>query len=255
MNNFWCTSAIAPPDLRNQFATVPLLVARDPLGIKPLYYAQTPEGFCCPRSCARFSEQVAVPRKLSLDALTSYLLFGERLGTGHDESNNFLGFSAGHPRLLLHLPDRRRTPRPRPWRGSQEIPGSTGPANRCEISSGLAKIAEASGSICPCIFSPTFPSERPLEWSLFERNSAHCRSARSKMYTKFHTRVSRHCFRRKLRWLDGCRAHGYFPQGKFHSGGAEMLLLVAPKRSRLSTNLRWTASILTLFPGCSPGRP
>src|SRR5574340_558927 len=38
--------AFALLDLRNHFATVPLLfLARDPLGIKPLYYSQTKHGF------------------------------------------------------------------------------------------------------------------------------------------------------------------------------------------------------------------
>ena len=38
--------AFALLDLRKQFATVPVLfLARDPLGIKPLYYAQTAKGF------------------------------------------------------------------------------------------------------------------------------------------------------------------------------------------------------------------
>src|SRR5207244_10945848 len=33
-------------DLRERYATAPILfLARDPLGIKPLYYTQTPEGF------------------------------------------------------------------------------------------------------------------------------------------------------------------------------------------------------------------
>src|SRR5207244_1351042 len=38
--------AFALLDLRERYATAPILfLARDPLGIKPLYYTQTPEGF------------------------------------------------------------------------------------------------------------------------------------------------------------------------------------------------------------------
>src|SRR6516162_9580708 len=38
--------AFALLDLRERYATAPILIlARDPLGIKPLYYTQTPEGF------------------------------------------------------------------------------------------------------------------------------------------------------------------------------------------------------------------
>ncbi|HEY4978897.1 MAG TPA: hypothetical protein VII25_07030, partial [Candidatus Acidoferrum sp.] len=69
--------AFALLDLRHHFATVPLLfLARDPLGIKPLYYAQTSEGFCFASELRAILASRTVPCKLSPDALTSYLLFG-----------------------------------------------------------------------------------------------------------------------------------------------------------------------------------
>ena len=106
--------AFALLDLRNHFATVPLLfLARDPLGIKPLYYAQTSDGFCFASEVRAMLASGCIPRKLSPDALTSYLLFG---GVSEPVTLIETVFSvpAGH-RLLLHLPDRRRTPRARPW--------------------------------------------------------------------------------------------------------------------------------------------
>ncbi len=106
--------AFALLDLRNHFATVPLLfLARDPLGIKPLYYAQTSEGFCFASELRAILATGCVPRKLSPDALTSYLLFGS-VSEPVTLIETVFSIPPGH-RLLLHLPDRRRTPRSRPW--------------------------------------------------------------------------------------------------------------------------------------------
>ena len=64
-------------DLRGRFATAPLLfLARDPLGIKPLYYTQTPEGFAFASEVRALLASGVVPKQISQDALTSYLLFG-----------------------------------------------------------------------------------------------------------------------------------------------------------------------------------
>ena len=55
----------------------------------------------------------AVDRKLSTDALTSYLLFGS-VSEPVTLVEGAFSLPPGHA-LLLHLPDRRRTPRVRPW--------------------------------------------------------------------------------------------------------------------------------------------
>ena len=69
--------AFALLDMRKHFATVPVLfLARDPLGIKPLYYAQTNEGFVFASELRALLAAGTVKRQLSEDALTSYLLFG-----------------------------------------------------------------------------------------------------------------------------------------------------------------------------------
>jgi asparagine synthase (glutamine-hydrolysing) len=101
-------------DLRRHFATVPVLfLARDPVGIKPLYYAQTKDGFAFASELRALMASGVVERKLSGDALTSYLLFGS-VSEPVTLVEGAFSLPPGHA-LLLHLPDRRRTPRVRPW--------------------------------------------------------------------------------------------------------------------------------------------
>jgi asparagine synthase (glutamine-hydrolysing) len=106
--------AFALLDLRKHFATVPVLfLARDPLGIKPLYYAQTPQGFVFASELRAILASGVLPRKLSADALTAYLLFGS-VSEPVTLVEGVFSLPPGNA-LLLHLPDRRRTPRARPW--------------------------------------------------------------------------------------------------------------------------------------------
>lgn len=106
--------AFALLDLRKHFATVPVLfLARDPVGIKPLYYAQTKDGFAFASELRALLASGVVERKLSADALTSYLLFGS-VSEPVTLVEGAFSLPPGHA-LLLHLPDRRRTPRVRPW--------------------------------------------------------------------------------------------------------------------------------------------
>ena len=106
--------AFALLDMRKHFATVPVLfLARDPLGIKPLYYSQTARGFAFASEVRALLASGVVERKLSPDALTSYLLFGS-VSEPVTMIEGLFSVPPGHA-LLLHLPDRRRTPRVRPW--------------------------------------------------------------------------------------------------------------------------------------------
>ena len=106
--------AFALLDLRKHFATVPVLfLARDPLGIKPLYYGQTQRGFAFASELRALLSSGIVERKLSPDALTSYLLFGS-VSEPVTLVEGAFSLPPGHG-LLLHLPDRRRTPRAHPW--------------------------------------------------------------------------------------------------------------------------------------------
>ena len=105
--------AFAVLDLRGRFARAPLLfLARDPLGIKPLYYTQTTEGvFFASEVRALLAGGIA--RQLSPDALTSYLLFGS-VSEPVTLVEGVFSLPPGH-QILLHVPERRRAPRPRPW--------------------------------------------------------------------------------------------------------------------------------------------
>ena len=106
--------AFALLDLRKHFATVPMVfLARDPLGIKPLYYAQTEEGFAFASELRALLACDCVPRDLSPDAMTSYLLFGS-VSEPLTLVERVFSLPPGH-RLLLYAPDRRRVPRARPW--------------------------------------------------------------------------------------------------------------------------------------------
>ncbi|HTP68122.1 MAG TPA: asparagine synthase (glutamine-hydrolyzing) [Dongiaceae bacterium] len=101
-------------DLRKHFATVPVLfLARDPLGIKPLYYSQTEHGLAFASELRALLTLDGVSRKLSADALTSYLLFGS-VSEPVTLIEGVFSLPPGH-RLVLHMPERRRSPRARPW--------------------------------------------------------------------------------------------------------------------------------------------
>ena len=106
--------ALALLDLRERYATAPILfLARDPLGIKPLYYTQTPECFLFASEVRALLAGGMASKQLSQDALTSYLLFGS-VSEPISLLEGVFSVPPGH-RMLLHVPDRRRTPRSRPW--------------------------------------------------------------------------------------------------------------------------------------------
>src|SRR5713101_35803 len=106
--------AFALLDLRERYATAPILfLARDPLGIKPLYYAQTPEGFAFASEVRALLASGAIPKHLSQDAVTAYLLFGS-VSEPVTLLEGMFSLPPGH-RMLLHVPERRRTPRARRW--------------------------------------------------------------------------------------------------------------------------------------------
>lgn len=106
--------AFALLDLRERYATAPILfLARDPLGIKPLYYTQTPQGFAFASEVRALLAARVTPRNLSRDALTSYLLFGS-VSEPVTLVEGVFSLPPGH-RMLLHVPERRRVPRARQW--------------------------------------------------------------------------------------------------------------------------------------------
>ena len=106
--------AFALLDLRKRYATAPLLfLARDPLGIKPLYYTQTRDGFAFASEVRALTAAGLAAKQISLDALTSYLLFGS-VSEPVTLIEGVFSLPPGH-RMLLYVPERRRVPRARPW--------------------------------------------------------------------------------------------------------------------------------------------
>ena len=115
--------AVALLDLRQRYASSPLLfLARDPLGIKPLYYTQTPDGFAFASEVRALLTSGAAEKRISQDALTSYLLFGS-VSEPVTMLEGVFSLPPGH-RMLLYVPERRRTPRPRPWWDPQQSPAA-----------------------------------------------------------------------------------------------------------------------------------
>src|SRR5271155_2126366 len=115
--------AFALLDLRERYAIAPILfLARDPLGIKPLYYAQTSDGFAFASELRALLAAGIVPRQLSQDALTSYLLFGS-VSEPVTMLEGVFSLPPGH-RMLLYVPDRRRMPRARPWWDATQSPAA-----------------------------------------------------------------------------------------------------------------------------------
>lgn len=117
--------AFALIDFRARFATSPILfLARDPLGIKPLHYTQTNDGFAF-ASEVRALLAGGAERRLSQDGLTSYLLFGS-VSEPVTLVEGIFSLPPGH-RMLLYLPERRRTPRARPWWDPMRSPAARDP--------------------------------------------------------------------------------------------------------------------------------
>ncbi|MFI5057014.1 MAG: asparagine synthase (glutamine-hydrolyzing) [Candidatus Acidiferrales bacterium] len=115
--------AFALLDLRGRYAIAPLLfLARDPLGIKPLYYTQTAEGFAFASEVRALIASGIAARRLSQDALTAYLLFGS-VSEPVTLLEGVFSLPPGH-HMVLQVPERRRTPRARPWWDAAHSPAA-----------------------------------------------------------------------------------------------------------------------------------
>jgi asparagine synthase (glutamine-hydrolysing) len=126
--------AFALLDLRKRYATSPLLfLARDPLGIKPLYYTQVPDGFAFASEVRALLASGVVAKQISQDALTSYLLFGS-VSEPVTLIEGVFSLPPGH-RMLLYVPERRRTPRARPWWDPLRSPAARDPRKPGDVSS------------------------------------------------------------------------------------------------------------------------
>jgi asparagine synthase (glutamine-hydrolysing) len=131
--------AFALLDLRERYATAPILfLARDPLGIKPLYYTQTPDGFAFASEVRALLASGAVPKRLSQDAVTAYLLFGS-VSEPVTLLEGVFSLPPGH-RMLLHVPERRRTPRARPWWDPSVSPAAREPRKPRDLSSAAKEL-------------------------------------------------------------------------------------------------------------------
>ncbi len=125
--------AFALLDLRERYAKAPLLfLARDPLGIKPLYYTQTAECFAFASEVRALIASGAAAKRLSQDALTSYLLFGS-VSEPVTLLEGVFSLPPGH-HMLLHVPERRRTPRARPWWDPAQSPAARDPGKPRDLS-------------------------------------------------------------------------------------------------------------------------
>ena len=115
--------AFALLDLRKRYATSSLLfLARDPLGIKPLYYTQTSDGFAFASEVRALLAGGVAPKQLSQDALTSYFLFGS-VSEPVTMLEGVFSLPPGH-RMLLYVPERRRVPRARAWWDATRSPAA-----------------------------------------------------------------------------------------------------------------------------------
>ena len=131
--------AFALLDLRERYATAPILfLARDPLGIKPLYYTQTPDCFAFASEVRALLASGIAAKRLSQDALTSYLLFGS-VSEPVTLVDGVFSLPPGH-RMLLHVPDRRRTPRARPWWDPALSPAARDTRRPRDLSSAAKKL-------------------------------------------------------------------------------------------------------------------
>jgi asparagine synthase (glutamine-hydrolysing) len=131
--------AFALLDLRARFATAPILfLARDPLGIKPLYYKQSGDGFAFASEVRALAAANSEAAALSEDALTSYLLFGS-VSEPVTMFEGVFSLPPGH-QMLLYVPERRRAPRARPWWDVTETPAARDPKKPRDLASAAKRL-------------------------------------------------------------------------------------------------------------------
>jgi len=115
--------ALAIADLRKHYTSGPVLfLARDPLGIKPLYYTQNAEGFAFASEIRALKAGGTSSAGISQDALTSYFLFGS-ISEPVTMFDGMFSLPPGH-RMLVYVPDRRKIPRTHPWWDPRRSPAA-----------------------------------------------------------------------------------------------------------------------------------
>jgi asparagine synthase (glutamine-hydrolysing) len=131
--------ALAIADFRKHYTTGPVLfLARDPLGIKPLYYMQQAEGFAFASEMRALLASGMAPKQLSQDAITSYLLFGS-VSEPVTMLEGVFSLPPGH-RMVLYVPDRRRVPRAHPWWDPRRSPAARDPRKPRDLESAARQL-------------------------------------------------------------------------------------------------------------------
>jgi asparagine synthase (glutamine-hydrolysing) len=131
--------AFALLDLRCRHAAVPVLfLARDPLGIKPLYYTQTSDGFAFASEVRALLASGLCPPQISQDALTAYLLFGS-VSEPVTLLEGVFSLPPGH-KMLMYIPERRRVPRAHPWYDAARSPAARDPNRPREFSAAARQL-------------------------------------------------------------------------------------------------------------------
>jgi len=131
--------ALAIVDFRKHYTSGPVLfLARDPLGIKPLYYTQSAEGFAFASEVRALRACGAANGGLSQDALTSYLLFGS-VSEPVTMFEGVFSLPPGH-RMLVYVPDRRKIPRTHPWWDPRRSPAGRDPKKPRDFSTAVQAV-------------------------------------------------------------------------------------------------------------------
>jgi len=131
--------ALAIVDFRKHYTSGPVLfLGRDPLGIKPLYYAQGTEGFAFASEVRALRAGTSARMGISQDALTSYLLFG-CVSEPVTMFEGVFSLPPGH-RMLVYVPDRRKIPRAHPWWDPRRAPAARDPKKPREYSAAVKGI-------------------------------------------------------------------------------------------------------------------
>jgi len=131
--------ALAIADFRKHYTSGPILfLGRDPLGIKPLYYTQGPEGFAFASEVRALRASGVESGGISQDAVTSYLLFGS-VSEPVTMFEGVFSLPPGH-RMLLYVPDRRKIPRTHPWWDPRRSPAGRDPKKPRDFATAVKQV-------------------------------------------------------------------------------------------------------------------